>query len=50
MLQTALKREFFVLFLAVKIESVQYLEEKIQLFKKTVIGKKKSHEISILRN
>ena len=39
MQQIAFKREFFVLFAAVKTENVQYLKEKIQPIKKIVIEK-----------
>ena len=39
MKQIVFKREFFILFDAVKIEKGQYLEEKIQPIKKTVIEK-----------
>ena len=37
--QIIFKREFFILFDAVKTENVQYLEEKIQAIKKIVIEK-----------
>ena len=37
MQQIVLKRKFFGLFDAVKIENVQYLEEKVQPIKKIVI-------------
>ena len=39
MQQIVFKREFSILFDAVKTETVQNLEEKIQLFKKIVIKK-----------
>ena len=48
MQQNVFKREFFFLFDAVKTETVQYLEEKIQPIKKIVnkkIQKKKSLKI-----
>ena len=53
MQQNVFKREFYVLFDAVKTESVQYLEEKIKPIKKIVMEKiqeKKSLKLSILRN
>ena len=37
MQQIVLKREFFVLFSAVKTENVQYLEEKVEPIEKIVI-------------
>ena len=39
MQQIAFKREFSILFAAVKIENVQYKDEKIQLIEKIVIEK-----------
>ena len=39
MQQIVFKREFSVLFYAVKTENVQYLEEKIQSIKEIVIEK-----------
>ena len=40
MQQVVFKREFPVLFDAVKTENLQYLEQKIQAIKKNVVEKK----------